>query len=113
MMTLTSNSFLRNFDHKFLVSSNIRKISGWNRLTVSNQAKKSYSVGQTSPEIRNRGICDQSINRTYTYRVPTRTGKPGKMGRHFPVREKSGNFEQTGKVREKSGNFVSPEKWEP
>ena len=28
---------------------------------------------------------------------PTRTGK---MGRHFPVREKSGNFEQTGKVRE-------------
>ena len=33
-------------------------------------------------------------------RVPTRTGKPGKMGRHFPVREKSGNFVQTGKVRE-------------
>ena len=36
-------------------------------------------------------------------RVPTRTGKPGKlgkMGRHFPVREKSGNFKQTGKVRE-------------
>ena len=29
--------------------------------------------------------------------VPTRTGK---MGRRFPVREKSGNFEQTGKVRE-------------
>ena len=35
-------------------------------------------------------------------RVPTQTGKPGKMGRHFPVREKSGNFDQTGKVREKS-----------
>ena len=37
------------------------------------------------------------------FRVPTRTGKtgkPAKMGRHFPVREKSGNFEQTGKVRE-------------
>ena len=34
------------------------------------------------------------------YRVPTQTGKPGKMGRHFPVREKSGNFEQIGKVRE-------------
>ena len=43
---------------------------------------------------------------TWSSRVPTRTGKtgkPGKMGRHFPVREKSGNFEQTGKVREKSG----------
>ena len=42
----------------------------------------------------------------WIYRVPTRTGKtgkPGKMGRHFPVREKSGNFEQTGKVRERSG----------
>ena len=34
------------------------------------------------------------------HRVPTWTGKPGKMGRHFPVRERSGNFEQTGKVRE-------------
>ena len=35
--------------------------------------------------------------------VPTRAGnqgKPGKMGRHFPVREKSGNFVKTGKVRE-------------
>ena len=32
--------------------------------------------------------------------VPTQIGKPGKMGRHFPVREKSGNFKQTGKVRE-------------
>ena len=39
-------------------------------------------------------------------RVPTRTGKPGKMGRHFPVREKSGNFEQTGKVTEKSGKTI-------
>ena len=63
--------------------------------------------------------------------VPTGTGnqgKPGKMGRHFPVREKSGilsrleksgNFPQnTGKIRknytgklkrilEKSGKFVS------
>ena len=35
--------------------------------------------------------------------VPTGTGnqgKPGKMGRHFPVKEKSGNFVKTGKVRE-------------
>ena len=32
-------------------------------------------------------------------RVPTRTGKPGKMATHFWVRGKSGNFEQTGKVR--------------
>ena len=35
-----------------------------------------------------------------TSRVPSWTGKPGKMGRYFPVREKSGNFDQTGKVRE-------------
>ena len=50
--------------------------------------------------------------------VPTGTGnqgKPGKMGRHFPVREKSGNFVKTGKnytgklkrILEKSGKFVS------
>ena len=65
------------------------------------------------------------------FMVPTGTGnqgKPGKIGRHFPVREKSGNFVKTGKVRnftqntgkirknytgklkrilEKSGKFVS------
>ena len=44
-----------------------------------------------------------------SFRVPTRTaktGKPGKMGRNFPVREKSGNFEPTGKVREKSGKIT-------
>ena len=41
--------------------------------------------------------------------VPTgigNQGKPGKMGRHFPIREKSGNFVKTGKVREKLGNFA-------
>ena len=44
-----------------------------------------------------------------TDRVPTRTGKPGKMGRHFPVREKSGNFEQTGKVRENHTKYWKTE----
>ena len=29
-----------------------------------------------------------------------KTGKPGQMGKIFPVRENLGNFEQTGKVRE-------------
>ena len=41
--------------------------------------------------------------------VPTGTGnqgKPGKMGRHFPVRERSGNFVKARKVRENSGNFT-------
>ena len=41
---------------------------------------------------------------SYDHMVPTRTRKPGKMGRHFPVREKSGNFEQTGKGRENRTN---------
>ena len=41
-----------------------------------------------------------AISQDPILRVPTWTGKPGKMGRHFPVREKSGNLEQTGKVRE-------------
>ena len=40
--------------------------------------------------------------------VPTGTGnqgKPGKMERHFPVREKSGNFVKTGKVGEFYSKF--------
>ena len=40
------------------------------------------------------------IRKVFFFRVPTRTGKSGKMGKYFPVREKSGNFEQTRKVRE-------------
>ena len=51
--------------------------------------------------------------------VPTGTGKTGQMGRHFPVKQTSGNFTQnTGKIRknytgklkkilEKSVNFVN------
>ena len=42
-----------------------------------------------------------------SFRVPTRTGKPGKMGRHFPVREKSGKITQnTGKLREFEINII-------
>ena len=32
-------------------------------------------------------------------------GKPGKMGRHFPVRESQGIFEPTGKVRENDTKY--------
>ena len=52
---------------------------------------------------RHRKVCVSLVPGHWSLgnvRVPTRTGKPGKMERHFPVREKSGNFEQTGKVRE-------------
>ena len=35
--------------------------------------------------------------KTPAYRVPTDTGKPGKMRQLFPVREKSGNFEKMSK----------------
>ena len=54
-------------------------------------------------------LCLPLSEHVQTLRVPTWTGKPGKpgkMGRHFPVREKSGIFEQTGKVREKSGKIT-------
>ena len=34
-------------------------------------------------------------------RVPTATGK---MGEHFPVKEKSGNLNQTGKVKDFTQN---------
>ena len=54
-----------------------------------------YIVMQTEPIFH--AVCPPKS------RVPTGTGKqgkPGKMGDHFPVKEKSGNFVQTGKVRE-------------
>ena len=53
------------------------------------------------------GACTVKSNASWVRvtRAPTRTGKPAKMGRHFPVREKSGNFEQTGKVRENHTNY--------
>ena len=42
------------------------------------------------------------------YRVLNRTGKPGKVGRHFPVREKSGNLnrlEKSGKITQNTGKL--------
>ena len=49
------------------------------------------------------GNLNVSITNLDLLTVPTGSGKPGrpgKMGEHFPVREKSENFVQTGKVRE-------------
>ena len=40
---------------------------------------------------------DKNIQVCNTFRLPSPTGK---MGKYFPVRAKSGNFEQTGKVKE-------------
>ena len=39
-----------------------------------------------------------------------KTGKPGKMGKHFPVREKSENFVKTRKVREFYSKYWKTEK---
>ena len=50
-------------------------------------------------------------------RVPTWTGKPGKMGRHFPVRESQGfrtRLEKSGKIHkilENWGNFSVTVEW--
>ena len=49
----------------------------------------------SSPVVKVAGVFVKNVTRRDVSRVPTRTGK---MGKHFPVREKSGNFEQTGKV---------------
>ena len=41
-------------------------------------------------------------------RVNTRTGKPGKMGRHFPVRENQGilnRLEKSGKITQNTGKL--------
>ena len=42
----------------------------------------------------------------YHDRFPTRSEKPGKMERYFPVRQNSGNFGETGKVGKKSHNIL-------
>ena len=43
------------------------------------------------------------------FRVPTRTGKPEKMGRHFSVREKSrgilNRLEKSGKISQNTGKL--------
>ena len=54
---------------------------------------------------KNSKIClEWHLSLTTVYRrVSTQTGK---MGRHFSVREKSENFEQTGKVREFQTNVI-------
>ena len=55
-------------------------------------------------------------HRLLAFMIPTWTGKPGKMGKLFPVREKLGNFEQTGKVKEFYPKYwkiegISPKYW--
>ena len=67
------------------------------KFSVFNKLEKSGKITQNTER-------EFQANVIY-YRVPTRTGKPGKMGRHFPVREKSGNFEQTGKVRKNDTKY--------
>ena len=48
-------------------------------------------------------VLKKENNLIHLHRVPSQTRKPGKTVRHFPVREKSGNFEQSGKIMEQSG----------
>ena len=56
---------------------------------------------QFIPQVQNR-VSKVLREEKIVSMVPTGTGnqgKPGKMERHFPVREKSGNFVKTGKAR--------------
>ena len=77
------------------------------------QEKKKFIVkfGMHSDALQSYGevelfenILSYILHRFVSDRVPTDTGKPGKMRQLFPVREKSGNFEKLsksqGKVRE-------------
>ena len=54
------------------------------------------------------GTVSHLTPKSNSVRVPIQTGKPGKMGRHFPGREKSGNLnglEKSGKIIQNTGKF--------
>ena len=70
--------------HRFLLG----KINGTAKPFLNDN---SHQTGKHSSRIRTAHFSD-SRGWGLPSRVPTRTGKPGKMGRHFPVRENSGNF---------------------
>ena len=92
-----------------LFSKEISATNSWLSLAqIGHQLPKLNEISEEYMQLSHkRQGCLFTLGPAYNkYRVLTRTGKPGKMGRHFPVREKSGNFEQTGKVREKSGKIT-------
>ena len=87
----------------FLQIQNIRfppgKSKGFGYCDFEDRQSLIEALNLNDEQIRNRKVridlADQhqsKKSRCHYDRVPTRTGKPGKMGRHFPVREKSGNF---------------------
>ena len=82
-----------------VISQLLRKVN--NERTCSPEGSRSKSSHSYSERYQNETVIVSTMSSpgSLHYRVPTRTGKPGKIGKHFPVREKSGNFEQTGKVR--------------
>ena len=59
-----------------------------------------FSVGRTSYTIDSQFTVIQYILFVLHFCTVQGSHSDWKIGRHFPVREKSGNFEQTGKVRE-------------
>ena len=72
-----------------------------------------FACGQVTQSCKNEIHYLHSIDTSCQYlscliRVPTQTGKPGKMGRYFPVREFWTDWKSQGKshkILENSGNF--------
>ena len=93
---------LSNVDHKTGLATSRNGPKKQSAAPADSKHKPREPNGATSPThvvtLRWYKIifCRNTVNSWWCNdRVPT-----GKMGRHFPVREKSGNFEQIGKVRE-------------
>ena len=64
---------------------------------------KMSEIVTINPELlicESRNVICKFSNFYYGSHRDWKTGETWKMGRHFPVREKSGNFVKTGKVRE-------------
>ena len=65
---------------------------------IFNKLEKSGKITQNTESQGISGKC-------YLLQGSHSDWKTWKMGRHFPVREKSGNFEQIGKVRENDTKY--------
>ena len=92
--------FKHNGSHRISVTNNSNDLFRFSEGLVSHNFHVCAAFFKTVREFHalDPSLCNLNFN-AFTM-IPTPTGKPGKIGEHFPVREKSRNFAKMGKVRE-------------